>query len=263
MTSNSKLKVSYNTKELHIAYKQLTGTKEVSLIFFGGLHSNMNSTKATALYDYCKYHNLSLILFDYLGHGESDGIFTDYNISDWYKNCIDVINQLTSPNELLIIIGSSMGAWIMLLVALSHPHKISHLIGLAGAPDFTESLIFNKLTTIQKDELHKYNQLTLSSNSNDNYSYIITKNLIEDGRKHLLLNQESINIESPITLIHGMNDNTVPYNISITLAEKVKSQNVNLHLIKSANHNLSDDTSLNILFKCVKKAIEQVTINTK
>ena len=263
MTNHSKLRISHKTKELHIAYKQLTGTKEASLIFFGGFHSSMNGTKATALYNYCESNNLNLILFDYLGHGESDGIFTDYNISDWYQNCIDTMNQLTPPNKPLIIIGSSMGAWLMLLVALSYPHKISHLISLAGAPDFTESLIFEKLTIIQKDELYKYNQLTISFNINNDYSYIITKNLIEDGRKHLLLNQKFINIESPITLIHGMNDNIVPYNTSITLAEKVKSQNVILHLIKSSDHSLSDDVSLSTLFQSVEEAIGRTTTDVK
>ena len=262
MISHNKLRVSHKTKSLNIAYKQLIGSKDTHLIFFSGLRSSMCGTKATILYDYCKSNSLNLILFDYLGHGESDGIFTDYNISDWYKNCIDVINQLIPHDKPLIIVGSSMGAWLMLLVAISHPHnKISHLVSLAGAPDFTESLIFEKLTTTQKDELYKYNQLILSDNSNDNYT--ITKSLIEDGRKHLLLNQKSINIESPITIIHGMNDNIVPYNTSITLAEKIKSQNITLHLIKSANHKLADDTSLNIMFKCIEEVIEKNNTCTK
>ncbi|ABD44752.1 phospholipase/Carboxylesterase family protein [Ehrlichia chaffeensis str. Heartland] len=255
MSDHYKLVLS-NPQGLHITYRQLLGNK-ASIIFFGGFNSNMQGTKATALYDYCKSHNLGLILFDYLGHGQSDGQFTDYNISDWYKNCIEIITQLTPTNRPKIIIGSSMGAWLMLLVAISHQDKVSHLISLAGAPDFTESLIFQKLNTQQKDELYKYGQITLSQNSNNMYSYVITRNLIEDGRKHLLLNQESINITCPITLIHGMNDDTVPYQTSITVAEKIKSDNVNLHLIKSANHNLSDDTSLNIIFKYIKEAVEQ------
>ncbi|AAZ68711.1 alpha/beta hydrolase [Ehrlichia canis] len=255
MSGYATLTLSY-AQDLHIAYKQLVGDK-VSIIFFGGFNSNMQGTKATALYDYCKLHNLGLIIFDYLGHGESDGEFTDYNISDWYKNCIEVMNQLTPVDKPQIIIGSSMGAWLMLLAAISNQDKVSHLISLAGAPDFTESLIFQKLNAIQKDELYKNGKITLYANSNKTHSYLITRNLIEDGRKHLLLHQESINITCSVTLIHGMKDDTVPYQVSITLAEKIKSNNINLHLIKSADHNLSDDNSINIILRYVKEAVDQ------
>ena len=254
MSNYSKLALSY-AQGLHIAYRQLPGNT-ASIVFFGGFNSNMQGSKATALYDYCKSHNLGLILFDYLGHGESDGQFTDYNISDWYKNCTEVINQLIPTNKPQVIIGSSMGAWLMLLVAISCQNKVLHLISLAGAPDFTESLIFQKLNMEQKDELYKYGKIILCKNNNT-YSYVITRNLIEDGRKHLLLNQESINITYPITLVHGMNDDTVPYQTSIALAEKIKSNNVNLHLIKSANHSLSDDASLKVIFKYIKEAVDQ------
>ncbi|WP_045171079.1 alpha/beta hydrolase [Ehrlichia minasensis] len=249
------LTLSY-AQNLHIAYKQLVGDK-ASIIFFGGFNSNMQGTKATALYDYCKLHNLGLIIFDYLGHGESDGEFTDYNISDWYKNCVEVMNQLAPVDKPQIIIGSSMGGWLMLLAAISNQDKVSHLISLAGAPDFTESLIFQKLNVIQKDELYKNGKITLYADSDNTHPYLITRNLIEDGRKHLLLHQESINITCPVTLIHGMRDDIVPYQVSITLAEKIKSNNINLHLIKSADHKLSDDNSINIMLRYVKEAVCQ------
>ena len=237
MLNQGKLKLSYATN-LHIAYKQLVGNSNVSIIFLSGFQANMQGAKAIALYNYCKARNFNLILFEYLGHGESDGQLIDYSISDWYKNCVDVIDQLTPPNSSHIIIGSSLGVWMMFLLAMSHPHRASYLISLAGAPDITESL-FKNLTKSQQDELLKYGHVTLSTSNEDNHSRVITKYMFEDGRKNLILNKEFINIECPVTLIHGMNDTIVPYNVSITLVEKIKSSYLTLRLIRSSGHSLS------------------------
>ncbi|CAI27198.1 alpha/beta hydrolase [Ehrlichia ruminantium] len=255
MLNQGRLKLSY-APDLHISYKQLISDSNVSIVFLSGFQANMQGAKATALYNYCKAHNFNLILFEYLGHGESDGQLIDYSISDWYKNSIDVIDQLTPPNSSHIIIGSSLGVWMMFLLAMSHPHRVSNLISLAGAPDITESL-FKSLTTVQQDELLKYGHVTFLSSNEDSRSRVITRYMFEDGRKNLILNREFINIECPVTLIHGMNDTIVPYNVSLTLAEKIRSSYLTLRLIRSSDHSLSDDISLTIIFKAIEEAIEQ------
>ncbi|WP_410529774.1 alpha/beta fold hydrolase [Wolbachia endosymbiont (group A) of Longitarsus flavicornis] len=104
----------------HIAYRKLQG-KKASVVFFGGFASNMDGTKATAIYKFCQENDIALVLFDYFGHGHSSGNFIDYTISDWQKNCAKVISELTSDKQ--IIIGSSMGGWLMLLTALQFPEK--------------------------------------------------------------------------------------------------------------------------------------------
>ncbi|WP_148115221.1 alpha/beta hydrolase [Wolbachia pipientis] len=214
----------------------------------------MNGTKATAIYQFCKENDIALILFDYLGHGDSSGNFIDYTISDWCNNCIKVINELTT-NSKQIIIGSSMGGWLMLLTALQLPEKILALIGISSAPDFTEDLIFQQLSNKQMEILISHGIIDFASSKEEyhNCTYQITNNLILDGKKNLLLNKENIDIECPIRLLHGMNDRDVPYYTSLKIAEKVKSNDVKVHLIKSAEHNMSDDYSLNVLFYTIKE----------
>lgn len=230
----------------YIAYQKLQG-KKASIVFFGGFASNMNGTKATALYKFCQENDIALVLFDYFGHGHSSGDFSDYMISDWQKNCVGVISELTSGKQ--IIIGSSMGGWLMLLTTLQLPERIAALIGISSAPDFTEDLIFNQLSDKQKEELDSKGAINLISG---HCSYKITKNLIEDGRKNLLLNKETIDINFPVRLLHSINDKDVPYQTSLNLAEKIKSTDVEVHLIKSAEHNMSDSNSLKILFQTIK-----------
>ncbi|WP_264374515.1 MULTISPECIES: alpha/beta hydrolase [unclassified Wolbachia] len=231
----------------HIAYRKLQG-KKASIVFFSGFASNMDGTKATAVYKFCQENDIALVLFDYFGHGNSSGDFADYTISDWQKNCAKVISELTSNKQ--IIIGSSMGGWLMLLTALQFPEKIAALIGISSAPDFTEDLIFKQLSGKQKEELGSKGVIDFTS---EHCTYKITKNLIEDGRKNLLLNREAIDINCPVRLLHSINDKDVPYQTSLNLAEKIKSTDVEVHLIKSAEHNMSDNHSLKILFKTIRE----------
>ncbi|QUI60040.1 alpha/beta hydrolase [Wolbachia endosymbiont of Spodoptera picta] len=231
----------------HIAYRKLQG-KKASIVFLSGFASNMDGTKATAVYKFCQENDIALVLFDYFGHGNSSGDFADYTISDWQKNCAKVISELTSNKQ--IIIGSSMGGWLMLLTALQFPEKIAALIGISSAPDFTEDLIFKQLSDKQKEELSSKGVIDFTS---EHCAYKITKNLIEDGRKNLLLNKKTIDVNCPVRLLHSINDQDVPYQVSLNLAKKIKSTDVEVHLIKSAKHNMSDNYSLKILFKTIRE----------
>ncbi|UTO55623.1 alpha/beta hydrolase [Neoehrlichia mikurensis] len=241
-----------------IAYRQLkTNNNLPSILLLGGFGSSMYGEKATALYNYCKKCNLNLTVFDYLGHGNSSGNFIDYTINDWYQNCISIIESLTNGPQ--IIIGSSMGGWLMLLIALTHPSKVAGLIGLAPAPDFTENVIFAALTPEEKNLLQNNHPVTVTFtySKDEDRSYNITNNFIKDGRKHLLLNNNNININCPIILIHGMNDLAIPYETSIHIAKKVTSTNVNLYLIKSGDHYLRDKHSLNLTFNSIQSLLAQ------
>ncbi|WFW29995.1 MAG: alpha/beta hydrolase [Wolbachia endosymbiont of Menacanthus eurysternus] len=233
----------------YISYRKLCG-KKASVVFFGGFASNMNGVKASAIYKFCRENDIALVLFDYFGHGYSSGDFVHYTISDWQKNCVKVLNELTSGKQ--IIIGSSMGGWLMLLVALQFPRKIAALIGISSAPDFTENLIFKQLSNKEKEELNSHGTVDFISG---NCTYTITKNLIEDGRKNLLLNKEIIEINLPVRLLHSFSDEKVPYQVSLSLAEKIKSTDVEVHLIKSAEHNMSDGCSLRVLFRTIRELI--------
>ncbi|UWI83390.1 alpha/beta hydrolase [Wolbachia endosymbiont of Howardula sp.] len=245
----------YDQDNQYIVYRQIRGTR-ASIVFLGGFGSDMNGTKATAIYKFCQAHDLSLVLFDYFGHGTSSGHFTDYTISDWKQNCIEIISQLTIGKQ--IIIGSSMGGWLMCLIAMQLPQTILALIGISCAIDFTQNLIFEKLSDQQKIALSLYGMIHFSAHDNENCTYQITKELIEDGRNNLLLTKNLIEIYCPVRLLHSLNDKDVPYHTSLNLAHKIASNDVEIHLIKSASHNMSDNTSIEKLFKIIKELLSSV-----
>ncbi|AGZ78596.1 hydrolase [Anaplasma marginale str. Dawn] len=227
----------------YISYMQTTVQSPVSVVFFGGFMSDMRGTKAQHLFEYCKSHGVHCTVFDYFGHGSSSGEFQECTISDWYASCVSVVESLTSAP--LVIVGSSMGGWLMLLTALSHGRRVRGLVGMAPAPDFTESL---DLSESQRAEMMRTGKTVKNT---DNCSYVITKKLIDDGKVHLLMNKREIAVECPMVLIHGMDDDVVPYQTSLAIAKKVKSRDVRVHLVKSGTHHLADEHSLGLMLKAV------------
>lgn len=228
------------------------GNKQ-GIIFLSGFKSDMNGTKAQALSKYAKKNDLDLTLFEYSGHGNASGKFIDGTIGLWLENTLNVIDHLTDKPQILV--GSSMGGWIMLLTALARPERISSIIGLAAAPDFTEELIWDYLTQEQKDILLKDKQIDFSNEFCDN-PYPISLELIMEARNHMLLDKE-IPLNMPIHLIHGMEDKDVPYQTSIRIAQKVTSNNVNIHLIKDAGHGLSRPQDLEFIYDIIKKELKK------
>ncbi len=240
-------KLHYSNQEKFLAYKQYKAknpNNKPGIIFLGGFKSDMEGTKAQAIDKFARKQDYNFIRFDYSGHGKSSEDFTAGTIGSWLQDTLLIIDKLTDVKP-QILIGSSMGGWLMLLAALARPKKIVSLIGLAAAADFTENLIFNLLSLEQKECLERDKMIVFRNKFCDDL-YPITYQLIEDGRKHLLLNK-SIELNIPITLIHGMNDQDVPYETSINIAEKVTSNQVNVHLIKEADHRLSTDGQMEFI----------------
>lgn len=230
-----------------IAYHQHISTHNPHLpgiIFLGGFMSDMGGTKAMALQEFCEKNDYSYLRFDYFGHGQSDLTFTDGTISLWKQNAVDVIDQLTQGPQLLI--GSSMGGWIMLLAALARAERVAGLIGIASAPDFTRGLIWDLLDAATQQILRIKGIYSLESEYGD-APYPITYQLIEDGDRHMLLHQE-IPIHCPVRLLHGMQDRDVPHTLSLKLVEQLKSDDAQVTLIKNADHRMS--TAKNIQLLC-------------
>ncbi|MGN7679063.1 MAG: alpha/beta hydrolase [Anaplasma sp.] len=226
----------------HIAYAQTGFDSPVSVVFFGGFMSDMNGTKATHIFDYCLANRIGCTVFDYFGHGNSSGEFTEYGIGEWYQNCVDVINALTSGP--LVIMGSSMGGWLMLLVAMHHSKRVHGLVGLAAAPDFTEDL---NLSTSEWEKIMSTGHVEVRLEGPECRTHIISKRLVEDSKNYLLTNKPELPVECPMILIHGMSDTIVSHQVSLLIAEKVKSENVQVRLVKPADHSLDDPTSLRIM----------------
>ncbi len=222
-----------------IAYHKTRG-KEPGVVFFGGFNSDMTGTKAVALEAHCRAAGRAFLRFDYFGHGQSSGDFTDGTIGRWAEDAICVLDELTDGPQ--IVIGSSMGGWIMLLAALARPDRVAALIGIAAAPDFTESLMWQHWPQEIRDTLLLNGVYREPSDYSDE-PYTITLTLIEDGRNHLLL-ERPIAIHCPVRLIHGMRDTDVPWEHSLAITEKLLSNHVTLTLVKDGDHRLSRDEDL-------------------
>ena len=229
-----------------IAYHAAAG-KRPGVIFLGGFMSNMSGTKAAALDDFCRRQGRAYVRFDYLGHGASSGRFVDGAIGRWTDDAVAVIDAATTGPQVLV--GSSMGGWLMLLAALERPRRVCGLVGSAAAPDFTEHLWREVFDDAQRKALMRDGVVDLPSDYGDE-PYPITRELIEDGRKHLLLHAP-IPIACPVRLIHGMADADVPWRTSLALAGKLESGDVEVSLVKDGGHNLSEPADLDRLCRTV------------
>ena len=200
----------------------------------------MTVIKALFLEDYCRQRGQAYVRFDYFGHGASSGDAASGTIGRWAEDAIAVLNSLTEGKQVLV--GSSMGGWVMLLAALARPSRICGLVGVAAAPDFTEDLVWPRLDAAQQRELHETGTVTLPTEYNP-VGYTYRMSLFEDGKRHLVM-REAIALECPVRLLHGMRDEAVPCSTSLSLAERLASPDVVVTLIKDGDHRLSRDADL-------------------
>jgi pimeloyl-ACP methyl ester carboxylesterase len=195
----------------------------------------MNGIKATALAAHCRARGHPFLRFDYFGHGASSGDFRAGSIGRWLADALAVIDALTEGPQILV--GSSMGGWIALLAARARPDRVQALIGIAPAPDFTEDLIWARLSQTQRHQLLESGELTAPSVYEADV-IPITLRLVEEGRRHLLL-RGPIALACPVRLLHGMADADVPYQTSLRLIEKLTGTETVLELIEDGEHRLS------------------------
>lgn len=216
------------------------GRKPPGLMFLGGFKSDMSGGKAQALEAYAAARGRAFLRFDYRGHGQSGGRFEDATIGDWVGDALAILDAVTEGPQILV--GSSMGGWIMLLVALARPERIAGLVGIAAAPDFTEDLIWARATAEQRAALQSVGHVDNPSAYSEE-PYRITRRLIEEGRSHLLLSRP-IALTCPVRLIHGLADPDVPWQTSLRLAEALESADVEVTLVKGGGHRLSEPADL-------------------
>ncbi|MGD1876472.1 MAG: alpha/beta fold hydrolase [Kiloniellaceae bacterium] len=210
------------------------------LMFLGGFMSDMSGSKALALEDYAGRNGRDFIRFDYRGHGASSGRFEDGTIGAWAGDALAVLDALPAGPQILV--GSSMGGWMMLLVALARPQRIAGLVGIAAAPDFTEDLIWGRATPEQRAALERHGYVDNPSEYSET-PYRITRRLIEEGRAHLLLGGP-IPLTCPVRLIHGLQAVDVPWQTSLRLAQALQSDDGEVTLVKNAAHRLSEPADL-------------------
>jgi len=234
-----------------IAYHKADG-QGVGVVFLGGFKSDMEGTKALHLHEWARTNGRPFLRFDYSGHGKSSGDFVDGCIGDWARDAMDAIAMLTEGPQILV--GSSMGGWISLLICRAMPSKVLGLVGIAAAPDFTEDSMWANFTTDQREAIIENGQLELPSEYSDE-PYIITKHLIEDGRNQLVL-RKPLSLPFPVRFLQGTADNDVEQSVALRLLGHVSGNDVRLTLVKGANHSFSSPECLTL----ITDAIDQVTV---
>lgn len=233
-----------------LAY-HLNAGKAPTVVFLSGFASHMGGTKALHLHDWCRQRGQGYLRLDYRGHGHSSGNFEDGSIGMWAEDALTVIEAVTDGP--LVLVGSSMGAWIMLMVARRLGKRVQALLGIASAPDFTEELIHAQLEPSQRAVLNRDGRLERAS-AYDQGPNVVTLAMLEDGRRHLLLG-EVIQITCPVRLIHGMEDPDVPWEISLRLCDRLDSEDVRVTLVKGGGHRLSDPRELDLLTRTLEELL--------
>jgi pimeloyl-ACP methyl ester carboxylesterase len=211
------------------------------LFWLGGFNSDMKGTKAVALDQWAAEHGRASVRFDYSGHGESGGKFVDGTIGRWLEDSLAVFEQFCAGPQ--VVIGSSMGGWIGLLLARelakrSGPASLAGLVLIAPAPDFTEELIWKGFSPEIRKEIETTGVWLRPSPYGNGARYPITRNLIEEGRNHLLLGG-SIDVGCPVRILQGGQDPDVPWQHAFALAHRLPTDDVVLTMIQDGDHRLS------------------------
>jgi pimeloyl-ACP methyl ester carboxylesterase len=222
-----------------IAYEQSEGASP-GVVFLHGLMSDRGGTKARTLAAHCAAKGYGFVRFDMFGHGDSSGRFEDGGVSRWAEDAIAVLDHLTRGPQ--IVVGSSMGGWVMVRAALARPDRVAGMLGIAPAPDFTADQMWPEFSDDQRAALMRDGVIEIPSDYGDG-PYRISRHLIEDGRKNLVLTR-NIPITCPVRLIHGQRDTAVPWRRSLMLAERLTGTDVEIHLIKDGDHRLSQPHEL-------------------
>jgi pimeloyl-ACP methyl ester carboxylesterase len=230
---------------VELAWRMLPG-RQPTVTFLHGFRSDMGGEKADALAALSAARGQAMLRFDCSGHGASGGDFADGTIGRWRDDALAVIDAL-APGPLLLA-GSSMGGWLALLVALARPRRVRALVGIAAAPDFTETQMWQAMTPDERATLLRDGRLIAPGAYGDPYP--LTRALIEEGRHHLLL-AAPIRLACPVRLLHGQQDADVPWQTALRLAERIEGADVQVTLIKDGEHRLSRPRDLALLGRTV------------
>lgn len=218
------------------------------VVFLGGFRSDMEGTKALYLEDWAKRQGRSFLRLDYSGHGQSSGDFLGGAIGDWFEDALAVIRAVTQGPQILV--GSSMGGWIALLIAKAIPDRVAGLVGIAAAPDFTEDSMWAGFSEDQRRDLLAKGRVELPSDYSDD-PYVITRRLIEEGRDRLVL-RSPLTLPFPVRLLQGTADTDVPVSVALRLLDHATGPDIRLTLSKGDDHRFSTPACLSMIAAAVE-----------
>lgn len=230
---------------IDLAYTFLPGTAPV-IMFCPGYASDMAGTKALALEAWCKTTGQAMLRFDYAGHGQSGGDFSANGIGDWAADAAFVLAH-TAPQQDVLLVGSSMGGWISLLLGRQLGARLKAMVLIAPAPDFTQKLLERDLPPEQ--------DIVVAQPSPHSTPLTFSRALIERSAAHLVMGQP-IPLTCPVRILHGLEDETVPWQLSLKLVEKLASTDVRLIYVKNGDHRLSSPEDLTLLTQTVAAFVQ-------
>jgi pimeloyl-ACP methyl ester carboxylesterase len=234
--------------DARIAYqRQIGDSRKPGILFLGGYASDMEGGKAGFLAQKCLEQNINFVRFDYRGCGRSAGLFREATIGAWFEDSLAVFDNLATKPAILV--GSSMGGWLGLLLTQVRGEYMKAFIGVAAAPDFTETLVWDKLTEAQRAMLLRDKEIFDESDPPDR-RVPMTLKLIEEGRRHLVL-RSPLNISCSVRLLQGMNDAEVPPDYAQRIIDQLAQKDGRITYIKNGDHRLSTPENLDVLWQTI------------
>ena len=223
------------------------------VVFLGGFKSDMEGTKALHLEAWARAQGRAFLRFDYSGHGQSSGDFAEGCIGDWAADARAALDGLTEGPQVLV--GSSMGGWIALLLARAAPRRIAGLVTIAAAPDFTEDSMWAGFDAGQRRKLMEEGRIALPSEYDE--PYVITRRLIEDGRRNLVL-RDPLHLPFPVRFLQGTADMDVDKSVALRLLDHAEGRDMRLTLVAGADHRFSDPDCLALIESAIADVLERV-----
>ncbi|WP_313804017.1 alpha/beta hydrolase [Sphingobium sp.] len=234
---------------LRLAYRHQPGSGP-TIVFLPGYMSDMEGSKAIALHGWAQGRERAMLRLDYAGNGASEGRFEDGTLASWRDDALLLIDSLTQGP--VVLVGSSMGGWLALLIALARPERVAGLVGIAAAPDFTEW----GFTDADKALLATEGRIIEPTPYGDD-PYVTTLDFWESGQSLRLLAEE-IAIDCPVRLLQGQDDPDVPWQTALRIVERLRSSDVQTVLIKDGDHRLSRDPDIALLIRTVASLLDSL-----
>ncbi|XP_055799443.1 abhydrolase domain containing 10, depalmitoylase a [Salvelinus fontinalis] len=237
-----------------LAYRKVKG-KSPGVVFLPGFASNMGGKKAEALEEFCQSLGHSYLRFDYTGCGSSEGEMVGGTVGTWKRDVLYVLDELVEGPQILV--GSSMGGWLMCLAAIARPERTAAMVGIATAADHFVT-VFNTLPIEARKEIEEKGQWVVPTKHNEEGSITFTTEFLKEAEQHCIL-QSPIPVTCPVRLIHGMKDQDVPWHISMQLAERVLSNDVDVILRKHGQHRMAEKEDIKLIVYTIDDLIDKLT----
>ncbi|MEM9394832.1 MAG: alpha/beta hydrolase [Pseudomonadota bacterium] len=235
-----------------LAYAKTEGAGP-TVVFLGGLRSDMEGTKALHLEAWAQAQGQAFLRFDYSGHGVSSGAFVEGSVAEWAEDAVDMLEAAT--NGPVVLVGSSMGGWVSLVASKALGARVVGLVTIAAAPDFTEDEWWAGFSEEQRTTLLRDGRLELPSDYDDG-PYVVTQKLIEDSRRVLVFSNP-LPLPMPVRFLHGTGDEVVSTELALRLLNYATGSDMRLTLVDAADHRFSTPDCLDLITSTVEEVLER------